>query len=86
MAEKGQPITALLRLTSSKGAKRWRIQLSPDAPLGAEELRGALVHEFVDSQADEHNYELTVSGTLGAPIFDLTEKEAGFIVGREPLP
>lgn len=85
MVEKGQTTKAQLKLESSDGTKRWQFELAPNAPLGQTELRDALVHEFLGNEADEEAYELTIGGTLGEPIFTLTEKKRSYIKNKDRL-
>jgi hypothetical protein len=72
--------TATLTVTLQNGtARHYRFELASDAPLNLDELRGALVSEFVSPDADASRFDLVVGGTLGAPAFTLRERKAGFI-------
>lgn len=68
--------TAKLTVSRLNGpGKTWRVQLTPQTPLGVEELKVALVRKFVGVDASPADYNLRVSGTVGSPMFELDEEE-----------
>lgn len=58
--------------------KRWRFELSSDAPYAVEELKDSLVHEFAGDGKDSRNFEIKASGTVESPAFFLKEKHVLF--------
>lgn len=59
-------------------AERWRFEISPDAPVNPDELKVALVREFVGEDADPAHFRLTLGGTASSPNFLLTEERRLF--------
>jgi hypothetical protein len=75
----------VLTVSRSDGSeKRWRVPLTAQTPRGAEDLKRALVSQFIGESADPRNWTLVLSGTAGSPAFDLHEAPQLF-GAAEPL-
>lgn len=71
--------TAKLTISRSDGsAKTWRVQLTAQTPLEAEALKAALVERFVGASASAGDFQLTLTGTAGSPVFELVERTQMF--------
>ena len=72
--------TAMLTISRLDGSKRtWRVKLTPQTPYEPDALRAALVSKFVnDADAKPADFSLSISGTAGAPVFSLEEREELF--------
>jgi hypothetical protein len=72
--------TAMLTIARLDGSRRtWRVKLTPQTPYEQDALRAALVSRFVeDPSVGPEDFALTVSGTAGAPVFELQEREQFF--------
>lgn len=71
--------SAIVELKRLDGTStRWSLPLTSQTPLGQDELRAALVVEFVGSQGVPDNFKLVLSGTLGEPHFSLSEGSRPF--------
>ena len=72
--------TAVLTVSRvEKGTRRWSVKLTPRTPLEHEALKAALVARFVDDpEVKPESFDLTVSGTAGAPEYFLKEREEFF--------
>lgn len=69
---------------SDGSTERWRFQLSPDAPLYPEELKLAIINEFLDDAVDPTQFELSLGGTAASPTLTLFERRRYF-TARERL-
>jgi hypothetical protein len=72
--------TAMLTISRLDGSKKtWRVKLTPQTPYEQSALRAALISRFVsDPDVSPNNFDLTVLGTAGAPVFELREREEFF--------
>ncbi|HEX6682237.1 MAG TPA: hypothetical protein VF062_05555 [Candidatus Limnocylindrales bacterium] len=78
-------IAMLIAKFQDGSERRWRFELAPDVPLGREQLRTALVHEFLGEDAKPERFQLAVDGTLAQPLFILEEKKRSYFGKTEEL-
>ncbi len=64
------PTATLIVEVNEKVDQSWEFELGPDAPLGDDDLRDALVSAFLPRE-NPADYHLLRSGTAAKPVFTL---------------
>ena len=80
------PVRATLTIKRQDGTvERWGFDLSPTAPNAKEQLKAALVVEFIGENADADTFDFEEGGTRAAPAYTLAERRTTVASNRRLL-